>query len=337
VKVAVLLGGTSMERDVSVASGAQVVDALRRAGHEVVAVEATRGVLSPTEERELLSAGIERVPPEKLGDTGARLPALVVAPHTVDVDLVFLALHGGAGEDGTVQGLLDLAGLRYTGSGALGSALAMDKDVSKRLFLAAGVPTPEWLMAPVSLGAAQKRLGFPLIVKPNAQGSTVGLSLVTEASGLEAALLAAEAFDDEVMLERYVPGRELTVGILDDEALAVGEIIPAEGDIFDYTAKYQAGAAEEIFPADVSPEIAQRLQELALLAHRALKLGSYSRVDFRMDPQGGLWVLEVNTLPGLSAGSLLPKSAAAAGIDFVELCERICRGALSQTKAGRPD
>ena len=335
MKIAVLLGGTSMERDVSVASGSQVVDALRRAGHEVVAVESTRGVLSPTEERELLSAGIDRAPPDKLGEADARLPALVVTPEAVDVDLVFLALHGGSGEDGTIQGLLDLAGMRYTGSGALGSALAMDKDVAKRLFLAAGVPTPEWLMAPVAPDLVRERLGFPVIVKPNGQGSTVGLSLVRESDELETAIATATSFGDEVMLERYIPGRELTVGILDGEALAVGEIIPAEGDIFDYTAKYQADAAQEIFPADVRPEIAAQAQALALRAHEALKLGSYSRVDFRMDPQDGLWVLEVNTLPGLSSGSLLPKSARAVGIDFVELCERICHGALSE-KADPP-
>ena len=327
MKIAVLLGGTSMERDVSVASGAQVVRALREAGHDVVAVESTQGVLSPAQETELLTAGIERLPPEQLGEAATRLPAIVVKPDLADVDLVFVALHGGAGEDGTVQALLDLAGMRYTGSGALGSALAMDKDVAKRLFLAAGVPTPEWLMAPAVSEAVTEKLGFPVIVKPNGQGSTVGLSLVDDESGLDGAIAAAAAFDSEVMLERYIPGREFTVGIVDDEALAVGEIVPASGDIFDYTAKYQAGAAQEIFPADLAPEIAQRIQELGLAAHRALKLGSYSRVGFRMDPQGGLWVLEVNTLPGLSTGSLLPQSAGAAGIDFVELCERICRGA----------
>ena len=327
MKIAVLLGGTSMERDVSVASGAQVVRALREAGHDVVAVESTQGVLSPAQETELLAAGIERLPPEQLGEAATRLPAIVVNADLADVDLVFVALHGGAGEDGTVQALLDLAGMRYTGSGALGSALAMDKDVAKRLFLAAGVPTPEWLMVPAVSEAVTEKLGFPVIVKPNGQGSTVGLSLVEDERGLERAIAAAAAFDSEVMLERYIPGREFTVGILDDEALAVGEIVPAGGDIFDYTAKYQAGAAQEIFPADLAPEIAQRIQELGLAAHQALKLGSYSRVDFRMDPPGGLWVLEVNTLPGLSTGSLLPQSAGAAGIDFAELCERICRGA----------
>jgi len=316
-----------MERDVSVASGAQVIGALRASGHAVLAVEATRGVLAPQEERELLSEGIDRAPPEQSDDARQQLPALLTNPGLADVDLVFLALQGGEGEDGTVQGLLALADLPYTGSHALGSALAMDKDVAKRLFLAAGVATPEWLMAPVEPGVVAAQLGFPVIVKPNAQGSTVGLSLVESEAGLRQAIELAGAFGEEVMLERYVPGRELTVGILDATALAVGEIIPAQGDIFDYTAKYQAGAAQEVFPADLEPRIITRVEALALKAHGALKLGSYSRVDFRMDPHGGLWVLEVNTLPGLTGGSLLPKSAAAAGIGFAELCERICRGA----------
>jgi len=186
-------------------------------------------------------------------------------------------------------------------------------------------------MAPVDPELAIERLGLPLIVKPNSEGSTVGLTLVRDREALPGAIATAAAFDEAVMIEQYIPGRELTVGILDNEALAVGEIIAltGAGEIFDYTAKYQAGAAREIFPADLSDEITRAVQALGLRAHHALKLGSYSRVDFRMDPQGGLWCLEVNTLPGLTAGSLLPQSAAAVGIPFTELCERICRGALA--------
>jgi D-alanine-D-alanine ligase len=152
---------------------------------------------------------------------------------------------------------------------------------------------------------------------------------------LDAAIALAAGFDSQVMLERYIDGRELTVGILDDEALAVGEIIPTTGPIFDYAAKYQAGGAEEIFPADLTPKQTARAQELALRVHRALKLTTYSRVDFRMDADGGLWCLEVNTLPGLTAASLLPRAAAAVGISFPDLCERICRGALER-RAGKP-
>jgi D-alanine-D-alanine ligase len=328
VKVAVLFGGDSMERDVSVASASQVIGALRGRGHEVIAVDSRRGAVPSEQERELFSGGIDRLPPEPASARG--LPAFVTAPELGSVDVVFVALHGGSGEDGTVQALLDLLGVPYTGTGKLGTALGWDKDIAKRLFVAAGVPTPAWLIAPASGEAVAERLGYPLIVKPNGQGSTVGLTLVNSPEELEAAIDLARRFDAEVMLERYIAGRELTVGILDGAPLAVGEIIPSSGPIFDYAAKYQKGAAEEIFPADLSPERTAAVQALALAAHRALKLASYSRVDFRMDAEGGFWCLEVNTLPGMSAGSLLPQSAAVAGVSFAELCERICAGALDR-------
>ena len=324
MKIAVLFGGTSTERDVSVASGSQVIGVLREAGHEVIAVEASLGVLLPEHEQQVLSEHIDRVPPGEAQASEPRLPAIVANASCKDLDLIFVAMHGGIGEDGTIQGLLELAGVPYTGSDALGSALAMDKDVAKRLFLTAGVPTPRWLMAPATLEAIDEQLGYPVIVKPNGQGSTVGLSLVADPATLAAAIDLAASFDGQVMLEQYIPGRELTVGILDDTALAVGEIIPAAGGIFDYTAKYQAEAAEEIFPADLSDSDGKRVQAFALTAHRALTLAGYSRVDFRRDPDGGLWRLAVNPLPGLTAGSLLPRSAAAVGISFPELCERIC-------------
>ena len=329
MKIAVLFGGTSTERDVSVASGSQVIGALRKAGHEVVAVEASQGVLLPEQEHQVLSERIDRLPPGEAAEPEPPLPAIIASAGLEDLDLMFLAMHGGIGEDGTIQGLLELAGIPYTGSDALGSALAMDKDVAKRLFLAAGVPTPRWLMTPVTPEEVDQQVGFPVIVKPNGQGSTVGLSLVIDRSRLDGAIDLAAGFGGQVMVEQYIPGRELTVGILDGVALAVGEIIPETGDIFDYTAKYQSGAAQEIFPADLSERDAERVRELGLTAHRALKLASYSRVDFRMDADGGLWCLEANTLPGLTAGSLLPKSAAAVGISFPELCERICRGGLA--------
>ena len=328
MKIAVLFGGDSMERDVSIASASQVVGALRSRGHQVIAYDSGRGRLTAADERRLFAGKIDSRPPDQ--QAVSSLPTVVSAPDLADVDLVFLAMHGGSGEDGTVQSLLDLAGIPYTGSGKLGSALGWDKDVAKRLFLAAGVPTPEWLMAPVSSSLAAQRLGFPLIVKPNGQGSTVGLTLVRTPPELAAALELAGGFDSQVMLERFIDGRELTVGILDDAPLAVGEIIPSTGPIFDYAAKYQAGGAEEIFPADLTAEQTARIQELALKVHRALKLDVYSRVDFRMDRDGGFWCLEVNTLPGLTAASLLPRAAAAVGIEFPELIERICRGALAR-------
>jgi D-alanine-D-alanine ligase len=328
LKIAVLFGGDSMERDVSIASASQVVGALRSRGHEVIAYDSGRGRLTPPDEQRLFASKIDREPPDQR--TVTSLPTVVSAPDLADVDLVFIAMHGGSGEDGTVQALLDLAGIPYTGSGKLGSAVGWDKDIAKRLFLAAGVPTPDWLMAPAAPDLVASRLGYPLIVKPNGQGSTVGLTLVEEPGGLAAAIELARNFDAEVMLERYIAGREITVGILDDEALAVGEIISKTGPIFDYAAKYQAGGAEEIFPAKLTPEQTARAQDLALRVHRALKLDVYSRVDFRMDLEGGIWCLEVNTLPGLTAASLLPRAAAAVGISFPELCERICRGALAR-------
>jgi D-alanine-D-alanine ligase len=190
-------------------------------------------------------------------------------------------------------------------------------------------------MAPATGARIATEIGFPLIVKPNGQGSTVGLTLVATEPDLATALEHARSFDGEVMIERYIAGRELTVGILDDAPLAVGEIIPKTGPIFDYAAKYQIGGAEEIFPAPITPEQTARAQDLALRVHRALKLESYSRVDFRMDADGELWALEVNTLPGLTSGSLLPRAAAAVGISFPELCERICKGALAKKKPAR--
>jgi len=214
----------------------------------------------------------------------------------------------------------------------------MDKDWSKRLFRAAGVPTAEWRMAPIGAAEAEAALGYPIVVKPNKQGSTVGLTIVRSAGELQPAIDEALRHDDEVMLEAFVPGRELTVGILEDRALAVGEIIPQGGaEIFDYASKYQHGGADEIFPAGLTDEQTRTVQDLGLRAHRALKLEGFSRVDFRMDAQGGLWCLEVNTLPGMTATSLLPQSAAAAGIPFPELCDRICRLAVERhrRKQGR--
>nr|WP_231501042.1 MULTISPECIES: D-alanine--D-alanine ligase [Pseudomonas] len=331
LKIAVLLGGTSEERDVSIASGAQVVAALRRRGHQVVTVDTALGLLDEDAERALLEARVGLEPPERTALVrmrGQDAGAVLSRAQLGDQDLLFLALHGGTGENGTLQTLLDLAELRYTGSGRVGSAVAMDKDLSKRLFRAAGVPTADWLMAPVDAATVADTLGFPVIVKPSQQGSTVGLSKVSRAEDLQPAIELALRYDREVMIERFVAGRELTVGVLGDQPLAVGEIVLGQSGVFDYTSKYQPKGAVEVFPAEVSAEIAEEARRLALAAHRALKLDGYSRADFRLDAEGRLWCLEVNTLPGMTATSLLPQSAAAMGIDFDELCERICQLAL---------
>ena len=330
MKIAVLFGGTSEERDVSIASAAQVIPALRSLGHEVVAVDTATGRLSGPAERRLLTSGVGPQPPSGSALAGMRqgAPALTTeAADMRDVDVVFLALHGGAGEDGRIQAVLDLAGLPYTGSNHIASAAAMDKDLSKRLFRAAGVPTADWRMVPVSAEEVAAALGWPVVVKPNKQGSTVGLSIVRGPDALSAAVSLAQHYDDEVMVERFIPGRELTVGVLEGRALPVGEII-VPGEVFDYQAKYQAGGAREIFPAELPADVASRVQDLAVRAHAALKLGAYSRIDFRLDPQGGIWCLEANSLPGMTAASLLPQAARAAGIGFPELVERICKAVV---------
>jgi D-alanine-D-alanine ligase len=331
MKIAVLFGGTSEERDVSIASAAQIIPALRSLGHEVVAVDTATGRLAAAAEHQLLTAGVAPEPPSTQAIDALRARAVGLSPETIDVrevDVVFLALHGGAGEDGRLQAMLDLAGLRYTGSNHIASAAAMDKDTSKRLFRSVGVPTADWLMAPAHADAVAAELGWPVIVKPNKQGSTVGLTIVREPAALQPAIDAAGRFDDEVMIERFVPGREFTVGILEGRALPVGEII-APGEVFDYQSKYQSGGAREVFPAEIPTEEAERIQGYALRAHRVLKLGVYSRVDFRRDAAGQYWCLEANSLPGMTATSLLPQAARAAGIEFPELLERICRGAIS--------
>jgi D-alanine-D-alanine ligase len=207
----------------------------------------------------------------------------------------------------------------------------MDKDRSKIIFRAAGVNTADWLMAPAEAGVAGNTLGFPVIVKPSKQGSTVGLTLVKHPEALGDAIALALQHDDEVMLERFIPGRELTVGVLGGEALPVGEII-SKNELYDYEAKYTAGMAHEVFPADIPGEAASRVQEQAQSAFRALKLRGCARIDFRMTADGTFYCLEANTLPGLTELSLIPQAASAAGISFPELCERIALLGMRATK-----
>ncbi len=328
MRVTVLTGGTSAERDVAMASAVQVVGALRTAGHDVAVVDTARGYIPQQEEAAALRRSVGAAPPalEELHalERGLLLSGLGNLPVVRNADVLFLALHGGRGEDGTIQALLEVVGVPYTGSGRLGSGLAMDKDVSKQLFRMAGVPTADWRMAPVTEREVAATLGWPVVVKPSKQGSTVGLTVVKAPDHLREAVEVAHRYDDEVMVERFVPGRELTVGILEGRALPVGEIIPRH-EIFDYECKYTPGMSEEVFPADLAAAVAGECARLALLAHNALKLGGYSRVDFRLTPEGAIFCLEVNTLPGMTATSLLPQAARAAGINFPELCDRICR------------
>jgi D-alanine-D-alanine ligase len=334
LRIVVITGGSSDERAVSLASGSQVAAALREAGHEVVAFDTETGILSAADEARYKSSGVTEAPRhgESLGLLAGDNSAFANNPFVQRADVFFLALHGGMGEGGTLQALLDVVGKPYTGSGMLGAALAMDKDVSKRLLRDAGVPTADWLIGCPSASEVAQRLGLPVVVKAARGGSSLRLILAHDMQELEAAIAESQGFDDLVLYERYVKGREFTVGILGDEALPVGEIIP-EHELFDYECKYQPGLAQEIFPADIGSELAAHLQRLGLAAHRALRLGDYSRVDFIVDAAGDSWCLEANTLPGMTANSLLPKGARAAGLSFPALCDRIAK--LAVTRAGR--
>jgi D-alanine-D-alanine ligase len=343
-KVTLFLGGTSSERDVSLASGVRIAAALRERGYQVRTVDPAVGPLSADDEKKLLAGGVKTAPPsedELRRMARESLPKLVKnIPSPDEADVVFLGLHGGYGEDGTIQALLDVVGVPYTGSGHLASAIAMDKDVSKHLFRNADVPTARWLLlneqarGGARLTAAVKEFGLPLIVKPSKQGSTVGLSIVKKESELQAAIDEAFRFDDEVLVEEFIPGRELTVSILGGEALPVGEII-AKHEIYDYECKYTPGMAVEEFPAKLSPAETERVQNLARRAFAALKLRGCARIDFRMTPKGEFYCLEANTLPGMTGTSLVPQAAAAAGVTFPELCDKIVRLALQAGGHGR--
>lgn len=332
------MGGTSAERNVSLASGVRVAEALRSVGHKVTAVDTARGPLSDAAERKLRQSTVGTTPPaqDELDHMAreALSQTVRVLPKRGDADVVFLALHGGHGEDGTVQALLDLTGVPYTGSGHLASALAMDKDLSKHLFRRADVQTADWVMLSNDDPGSFKieHLGLPLIVKPSKQGSTVGLTLVKDRGELPAAIAEAFRYDDEVMVEQFIAGREFTVGILGDSAMPVGEII-AKHEIYDYECKYTPGMAQEIFPASISEAWRDKLQDQARLAFKALKLGGYARIDFRMTEDGEPYCLEANTLPGMTQTSLIPQAAQAAGISFPELCDRIVRLALASDYA----
>ena len=344
MRITILLGGTSAERDVSLASGLRIAEALRGRRHGVVLLDPAHGAITPEDEQAMRAAGVLHPAPPPLEalrkiSRSAMLPSLATLPEVRDAEMVFLALHGGEGEDGTIQAMLDLARVPYTGSGHLASALAMDKDLSKQLFRAAGVATADWAMTGYRAGPipdAQQlvaALGLPIVVKPSKQGSTVGLTIVREASALAAAVADAALYDDEVMIERFVPGRELTVAILGGDALPVGEIIP-EHEIYDYHCKYTAGMAREEFPARLPPEVTMEAQRQARRAFAALKLDGYARIDFRLTERNELFCLEANTLPGMTEFSLVPQAAAAAGMDFGALCERIVQLALTRSAGG---
>lgn len=292
--VAVLKGGRSAERQVSLATGAAVAAALRARGYAVAEIDAA-------------------------GDLAGALAA-------ASPDAVFIALHGRWGEDGTVQGFLEILGIPYTGSGVLASSLAMDKVLSKRVFFATDIPTPEFEVLGPGETAEAARLGAPLVAKPPREGSTIGVAVARTDAEIPAAVAAARAHSPDVLLERFVRGRELTVGVIDGEPLPVVEIQP-EGGFYDFESKYTPGRTRYTCPAALSAEEEKTVREAGRRAYRALGCAGAARVDVLLDERSRPWVLEVNTIPGMTPTSLLPKAAAAAGMDFETLVERILRGA----------
>ena len=330
LRIAVLLGGTSEERNVSLATGRAVLQALRGRGHEVTPVDPAVGAIRPEDEERYLGGAVGTDPPtlEELRIMGAAAPAaLAELPELAGCDVAFLALHGGDGEDGSFQQMLDAARIRYTGSGVAGSAAAFDKRLSKELMVEAGIPTPGWTPRGLPAADVVAILGLPLVVKPSSGGSTVGLTIVRTAEQLPDAIRLAEQYDDDALCEEFIEGREVTVTVLEGEALPVVEIIPGN-EIYDYESKYTPGKSTYICPAELSPDIAAELSRLAVVCFEALQQESYSRIDFRLKEDGTAWCLEANSLPGMTSTSLVPKAAAAAGIEFPDLCERIVVDAL---------
>jgi D-alanine-D-alanine ligase len=293
----VLMGGPGSEREVSLRSGAAVARAFRGAGYRVSEVDV-------------------KGPDFELPDGS---------------DLCINMIHGTFGEDGQIQAILDRRGVAYTGEGESASRIAFDKLASKELFVRAGVPTPR---SEVIAPGAKPTLALPIVVKAPREGSSVGVHLVREAGQLEAALADCANLDPEILIEELVEGRELTVGVVGDRAMAVVEIRPHEG-FYDYAHKYTKGASEYFCPAPLDEATTRRVQETALAAHRALGLEVYSRVDILLRADGELFVLEANTIPGMTETSLLPKAAAAVGIDFLALCEEIARLSLQHRKSSK--
>jgi D-alanine-D-alanine ligase len=337
MKVAVLMGGRSSEREISLRTGRGIAQSLRNLGHEVSAIDAADGRLLPAgeEERAAISAGEVSELPATSETAFARADAVNEA------EVVFIALHGGAGEDGTIQALLDMAGKPYTGSGVMSSAVSMDKAMSKRLFEHAGIPTPKWTM--FRRGSQRPTLdasalgGYPLIVKPNADGSSIGLTVVTEAADLPAALELAGRYGPDVMVEQFIPGRELTVAVVGREALPIVEIQPNSGH-YDFEAKYTAGRSQYFCPADLPEPLAARIRELGVRSAEALQCAGVSRADFRLDPSNEPYCLEVNTVPGMTPTSLVPMAAKAAGLSYDQLVQRMLELAIEDwnRRRGRP-
>lgn len=345
MKIVVLAGGLSPERNVSLSSGSKIAGALRGLGHKAALVDMYFGL---EDYPGLTGEGLYAASfPERWQKVAREAPDLEqvkasrqwsgkgdFGPGVLELcqgaDIVFLALHGQCGEDGRVQAAFDLMGIPYTGSGYMSSAMAMDKDLTKKL-VAGRVNTPAWSFAAYSekdVDSLTSRTAVPCVVKPVDSGSSIGVSIARDKKELRTALMEGLRHGGRCVLETYVKGREIQVGILDGKALPPIEIIPKEG-FYDYENKYQPGAALEVCPAEITPEQTKEVSRLAEAAFEILDLAVYSRADFILDEAGKFWFLEINTLPGMTPTSLMPQEAAAAGIHYAELCQHIIDSSLA--------
>ena len=295
MKIGVLFGGKSSERDVSLSSGLAIINACNELGHEVAEFD-------PKDDFDSLSAEIK------------------------NVDLVFNALHGGDGENGVISSKLDDLGVKYTGSDEKASAICINKDKSKKIVKTDNYFTPDWVLLKKDDDKIPdiSNLSFPLVVKPNSEGSTIGLSIIQDVSKLIDAIQLASNYDENILIESFIKGREITVGIINGESYPIVEIIPTH-ELYDYECKYTKGMTNYICPAEIDKKLSEKIKKIALDIHKLLKCRHYSRVDFRLDEDNVPWFLELNTHPGMTETSLLPKSAAAAGINFNSLINRIIK------------
>ncbi len=322
MKIAVLMGGVSSEREVSLSSGRNIVAALRENGHTVLALDT---ILPIAQIQTVLEPR-----PEMLKDGERNLIKLLGEPEIREVDFVFNALHGGSGENGAVQSVLEMMGYKYNGSDHEGCAIAMDKIVSKIIFERHGIPTPQWLSfdlekwrdAAAISAEIKSQMALPLVIKPAHEGSTVGLSIVQSANAIQPAVETAMRYNSALVVEEYIPGREITVAVLGEEALPLVEIRPKHG-IYDYECKYTKGLSEYIVPAEVEEALANQIKAWARIALKALRCYGYGRFDLRLTPDNRPFFLEFNSLPGMTATSLVPKAAKAIGLSFNELLEKI--------------
>ena len=328
MKIALILGGTSPEREVSKKTSKSILGALRELGHEVILVDPAYGLNQPKDENDFFA--------EKDFTELSNKNYLDIINSQLfdDIDVAFLALHGRWGEDGTIQSLLEMRGIKYTGSGILASSLAMDKAMTKVVIEHFGVSTPAWIIADINEKdyseypqKIKNQFGYPCIIKPNDQGSSVSLTVCKSDADVIPAIKLALQFSDKALIEEFIPGRELTVAVLDGVALPILEIVPKSG-LYDYESKYTSGKSEYIVPAPMPDEVRIDIQDQAVKAFNSVGCKCYSRIDFRLTKDNKTFCLEINTLPGMTSLSLVPKAAAAAGISFLELIDRIVQNAV---------